>query len=100
MEDFLPPNLWKRQGVPLRIRARRTNKEITKFFNVSRMMRQEVRKELEDNGFDYEVTPERKTHDRKSDAFRIQEFVAEVQKIIDNKPSKSIRAIAREKGVD
>ena len=100
MGDFEPPNLWKRHGVLLAMRAGRTNKEISEFLNISIRMVQNVRKELEDSGFDYEATAERKSHDRRSDAVRTPEFVEEVQELINNDPGKSMRAIAREKGID
>lgn len=61
---------------------------------------EKVKKKLEDNGFDYEVKAERKTCDWWSDTLRTQEFVAEVQKIIDNEPRKSMYPIPREKGID
>lgn len=63
-------------------------------------MLEKVRKELENNGFNYEAMAERKTHDRRSDALRTLEFVAETQKIIENEPSKLMSAIVREKDID
>ena len=63
MEEFEPPKLWKRHGVLLAIRAHRTSKEISEFFNISLRMVQTVGRELEDSGFDYEATAKRKRHD-------------------------------------
>lgn len=100
MEEFEPPNLWKRHGILLAIRAGRASREISEFFNISIRMVQNVRRELEDSGFDYEATAKRKTHRRRSDAVRTPDFAEEIQKVIDEDPSKSMRAIAREKGVD
>ncbi|XP_052826517.1 uncharacterized protein LOC128248714 [Octopus bimaculoides] len=54
-------------------------------------MVEEIRKELENLRFNYEVTAERKTHDRQSDAIRTP---AEIQEIINNDLSKSMHAIA------
>ena len=48
----------------------------------------------------YEATSEREMHVQQSDTIRMPEFVAEVQKIIDNEPSNSMCTTAREKGVD
>ena len=99
MEEFEPPKLWKRHGVLLAIRAHRTSKEISEFFNISLRMVQTVGRELEDSGFDYEATAKRKRHDRRSDAVRTPEFVARpwssvssAVKVTSCHPTSSLRA--------
>ena len=69
------------------------------FLSVSRRMVEKVRKELEDSGFDYEATSERKMHDQQFHTIKTLEFVTEVQNN-DNELSKSMCAIAREEGMD
>ena len=85
MNNFEPPNLWKRHRVFLGICAGRTNKEILDFLSISSRI----------------VEKDQKGTRR----FRIplwgdiREENAEVQ-IIDNEPSKSMCVIERENGVD
>lgn len=97
-EEFTIPNLWKRHGALLGIRAGKDNKQIADTLGVTVPFVWRVRKDLEDSGGDYEATASRAEHSRRSDALRIPEMVAQVEEIMTNDPGKSMRAISRDLG--
>ena len=57
---------------------------------------QRIRKELDESNSDYEGAESRKPYSDGSDKNRTTEFVGEIQVIIDNDPSKSLRFIGRD----
>ena len=58
-----------------------------------------IRKELDDSNGDYEGKVAQKYHSDRSDEKRTTKFIGEIQVIIDNNPSMSIRSIDRHMGV-
>lgn len=59
---------------------------------------EKLRTGLEDSSFDDKATAEKKTHERRSDALKMTEMVAQVQEIISYDPCQFKRFITREKG--
>ena len=99
MTQFTPPEIWKRHAVLLGIHAGSTNMKISECLGINRRTVQRIRKELEESNGDYEGTAARKLPSNRSDKKRTPEFVGEIQTMIGNDPSKSIRSIARDMGV-
>lgn len=99
MTQFVPPQIWTRHGVLLGIRAGSSNKNISECLGVNLRTVQRIRKDFDESNGDYEGAAARKTHSARSDKKRTPEFVGEIQAMIDNDPSKSMRSIARDTGV-
>lgn len=85
----------KRHAVIVAIHAEHSDVEIARFLKVARSFVNKVRKELEASGGDVLSVAKRKKHSQRSDIIRTQQFVQQVQEIIDTNPEMSIRAIAR-----
>ena len=73
------------------------NKNISKCLGVNPRKVQGIRKEFGESNGDYEGTAARETHSAHSDKKIIPEFVGEIKTTIDNDPTESIRAIARDR---
>ena len=99
MTQFVPPQIWTRLAVLPGIHAVSPNKNISECFGVNLRAVQRIRKEFGESNGDYEGTVAREAHFARSDKKRTPEFVGEIKIIIDNDPSKSRRAIAKDTGV-
>ena len=80
MTQFPPPEIWKRHIILLDIQARSANTKISDCLAVN------LRTVLTNGNYE----------DMTADKKRTAEFVAEIQAMIVNDPSKSIRSIARD----
>ena len=89
----------KRAAVLSALHAGRTPKEIADFHKFALSFVYKI-KGMVDNAEDTDdISPKRKKHDRRSDAIRTPQFVARVQEMVDNDPSKSMNALAKDLGV-
>ncbi|XP_011068611.1 PREDICTED: uncharacterized protein LOC105154645 isoform X1 [Acromyrmex echinatior] len=86
----------KRHAVIVAIHANHSDLEISEFLNLARSFVHKVRRELEVSNGNVQSVAKRKTHKARSDTVRTSQFVQQVQGIIDEDPSKSIRAISRD----
>ena len=75
------------------------NTNISECFGVNLRTVQRIRKEFGESNSDYEGTVVRKPTSGRSDKKRTLEFVDEVQAMIDNDPSKSIKSTTKDIGV-
>ena len=96
MEDYKVTQEMKRHAVIVAICAKHTDLEISNFLNCARSFVHKVRRELEASAGDVETVAKRKRHEERSDTTRNTQFVQQVQEIVDENPSKSMRAIARD----
>lgn len=94
----------KRAAIVVGLRAGRTAAEIAEFNKLPESLCYRVKKKLDESvaaGEDPDdISVDRKTHKRRRDAIRTPEFIEQLQNMIDEDPSKSIRALARELNVD
>ncbi|XP_012058553.1 PREDICTED: uncharacterized protein LOC105621701 [Atta cephalotes] len=90
MEDNKLTHEMKRHAVIVAIHANHSDFEISIFLNLAGSFVHKVRRELEVSD------DKRKKHKACSDTVRTSQFVQQVQGIIDEDPSKSIRAISRD----
>ena len=87
----------KRQTVIVIIHAKHCDLEISRFLNVTRSFAYKVRRSrVRVSDVNVESVAKRRKHKPRSDKVRTQQFVQQVQDIIDEDPSKSIRAISRD----
>lgn len=86
----------KRHAVLVALAANHSDSEIANFFKVARSFVFKVRNELKASGGDVSSVAKRKKHSKRSDIIRTAEFIQQVQDIILNSPSKSMRAIAKQ----
>ena len=86
----------KRHAVIVAIHVKHSDLEISQFFNVTRSFVHKVRRELEASDGNVESVAKRRKHKPRSDTVRTPQFVQQVQDIIDEDLSKSIRAISRD----
>ena len=90
----------KRAAIVVGLRAGRTAAEIAEFNKLPESLCYRVKKKLDESvaaGEDPDdISVDRKTHKRRRDAIRTPEFIEQLQNMIDEDPSKSIRALARE----
>ena len=91
--------LERRAAVLEGLRAGRTAREIIAFFGYSKSFVYNIRKDYESSTDKENVTAERKTHKRRSDSRRNEEFLAEVKTTINEDPGKSMRHLAEEMNV-
>ena len=96
MESFTFPHVWKRHAVLMLISAGHENNKIAELLNVTRQFVWTVRQDLIASNYDFEAVAERKDHNRRSDTIRDREFIMQVQEMVNNDPSKSMRAMARD----
>ena len=86
----------KRHAVIVAIHAKHSDLEILQFLNVARSFLHKVRRGLEESDGDVESVGKHRKHKPSADTARTLQFVQQVQDIIDEDHSKSIRAISRE----
>ena len=86
----------KRHAVVVAIVAHHGDSEIASFLNVARSFVFKVRRELETSGGDIAHVAKRKKHSPRSDVIRTTEFIQQVHEVVDEDPSKSMRAIAQQ----
>ena len=70
--------------------------EIATFLNVTRSFIFKVRHELKMGGGDVASVAKRKKHSPRSDTIRTPEFIQQVREVVEDDPSKSMRAIAQQ----
>ncbi|XP_025161974.1 uncharacterized protein LOC112590242 [Harpegnathos saltator] len=99
MEEYKITQEMKRHAVIIAICAKHTDLEISNFLNCARSFVHKVRRELEASASDVETVAKRKKHEERSDTTKNTQFVQQVQEIVDESPSKSMRAIARDLNV-
>jgi len=99
MEDYKVTQEMKRHAVIVAICAKHTDLEISNFLNCARSFVHKVRRELGASAGDVETVAKRKRHEERSDTTRNTQFVQQVQEVVDESPSKSMRAIARDLNV-
>ncbi|XP_025161066.1 uncharacterized protein LOC112589993 [Harpegnathos saltator] len=99
MQDYKITQEMKRHAVIIAICAKHTDLEISNFLNCARSFVHKVRRELEASAGDVETVAKRKKHEERSDTTRNTQFVQQVQEIVDESSSKSMRAIARDLNV-
>jgi len=99
MEDYKVTQEMKRHAVIITICAKHTDLEISNFLNCARSFVHKVCRESEASAGDVETIAKRKRHEERSDTTRNTQFVQQVQEIVDESPSKSMRAIARDLNV-
>ena len=86
----------KRHAVIVVIHAKHSDLEISQIFNVARLFVQKVRRKLEASDGNVESVAKRDKNKPCSGIVRAPQFVQQVQGIIDEDPSKSIKAISRD----
>ncbi|KAM0736931.1 hypothetical protein ACS0PU_000024 [Formica fusca] len=96
MEDYNLTQEMKRHAVIVAIYAKHTDLEISNFLNCARSFVHKVRRELEASDGDTQSVAKRKKHEERSDTIRTTQFIQQIQAIVDENPSKSIRALARD----
>lgn len=86
----------KRHAVLVALAANHGDSEIADFLNVARSFVFRIRKQLLVSGGNVSSAAKRKKYSPRSDIVRKVEFVQQVQGIINENPSKSMRAIANQ----
>ena len=86
----------QRNAVIVAIHAKHSDLEMSQFFNVSRSFVHKVTQELEASDSNVESFAKSRKHNPGSDKLRTPQFVQQVKDIIDEDPSKFIRAISRD----
>lgn len=86
----------KRHAVIVALHAGNKIPEVATFLKVDRSFVYKIKRSLDESGSDAQSVAKRKKHSRRSDSIRDHDFITKVEKIVDDDPSKSIRAIARE----
>ena len=86
----------KTHAVIVAIYAKHSDREISEFLNVARSFVHKIHRELEASNGNVESVVKRRKHKPRSDTVRTPQFVQQVQDIIDEDLSKSIRAISRD----
>ena len=89
----------KRGAVLSALSAGRTPKEIAEFHKVALSFVYKIKGRVDDANDPGDISAKRKKYDRHSDSIRTPEFVARVQEMVDNDPSKSMNALCKELGV-
>lgn len=95
LNEFKWPEEWKRKVIIYSICAGMTNNDIFEKLKLPLRTIQRMRKQLMESEFDVEAVMNRKTQDRAKQKVRSEKFIANVQQMIDNDPSVSIREISR-----
>ena len=96
MTQFTTPEIWKRHAVLFGIQAGSSHTKISECLDVNLRTEQSSRKELDESNGNDEGMAARKPYSDRPDKKRIPEFVGEIQAMINNNPSKSVRSIARD----
>jgi len=82
----------KRYAVIVAIHANHNDLEISQFLKFARSFVHKVRRELEATDGNVKSVAKHKKHEARSDRVKTSHFVQQIQGIIDEDPSKSIRA--------
>ena len=99
VDDWSPPESWKRITCIMMIRAGHQNKDIMTAAQCSLNTVKTIRHELETCNGDYEAVARRKIHNRRSDCVRTAEFLKDLQEKVLKNPGIGIRALSREMNV-
>ena len=96
MKQFTPSEIRKRNAVLVGIHAGSSMQ--FQIFNLGVNLRttQRIRKVLDDSSGDSDSTAARKSHSDHSDLNGTLKFVCEIQTMVDNDSSKSIRSITKD----
>ena len=86
----------KRHTAMVPIHAKHSDLKISQAFNVTRSFVHKVRRELKASDGNVESVAERRKRKSRSNTVRTLQFVQQVRNIIDEDPSKSVRAISRD----
>ena len=90
----MPQEITKRHAIIKTLRATRTAKEISDFFNYNKDLVYRIKKQFEACDDPETFTGERKTHKRCFNAIRSPEFVTKVKQRIQDNSSKSMVILA------
>ena len=96
MDDWNPPELWKRITCIIMIRAGHQNKKIMFAAQCSLNTMKTIRNKVEGCNGDYEAVATKKQHKRRSDSARSAEFLETLKQNVLEDPSIGIRALSRE----
>ena len=99
MDDWNPPESWKRITCFVMIHAGHKNKEIMAAAQCTLNTVMTIRNELENFDGDYEAVARRKQHSRRSDCVLTVEFLENLHKNVLKEPGIGIRALPRELNV-
>ena len=86
----------KRHAVIITICAKHTDLEISNFLNCTRPLVHKVCHELEASDGDTLFVAKRKKHNECSNTIRTIQLIQQIQAIVVENPSKSIRAVTRD----
>lgn len=86
----------RRAAVIESLRAGHSAPDIIRWFGYTKTFVYEIKKAYDAAEDKDSFTPERKTHKRRSDSVRTEDFVANVKAKVDEDPTKSMNKIARE----
>lgn len=98
LNEFSFPEEWKRKVIIYSICAGMTNNDIVDKLKLPLRTIQRIRKQLIESEFDVEAVGNRKSQDRTKQKVRSKNFITNVQQMINNDPSVSIREISRQLG--
>ena len=96
MDDWNPPESWKKITCIMMIRAGHQNKDIMTAAQCLLNIAKTIRHELETCNGDYETVARRKIHSRRSDLVSRAEFLEDLQENALRNPGIGIRALSRE----
>ena len=82
----------KIHAVIVALHAKHSDSEIANFLNVSRQFVRKVRQELVQTNVDTSVVALRKSHERRSDSLRDDDFIENIQNIIDDNLGENIQS--------
>ncbi len=99
MDNWNPPESWKRITCIMMIRAGHQNNEIMYAAQCSLNTVKTIRNEVERSNEDYEAVATRKQHKRRSDCARSAEFLENLEQKVLEDPGIGIRALSRELNV-
>ena len=99
MDEFCPSEEWKRITACMMIRAGFGDAEVMKGAHMSRNTVKTIRNDLLETNNSYEEVVRRRPTSRRSDNFRTPEFLARLQTLIEEDPTKSKTKLAEEMGV-
>ena len=95
----MPSEYDKRAAIIVALGAGRSPPEIAQFLGLPKSLVYRTKRNYAESEDPQEFCPSRKKHCLRSDAKRNEEFIAEVEKKVNDNPGKSMRALAKEMGV-
>ena len=95
----MPSEVERRYAVIAALRAGRSAREIIDFFGYPRALVYRLKKAYDEADDKEDISGERKSHSRRSDSHRNEEFLSTLEGVIEDDPSKSMGALAKEMGV-